>query len=160
MIRVRNHILLNEVTRLSWINEVKCNKLSVVTRATDRLISVLNEVSRASFITAGQSNDKKRKKNTHLFGTNIAECELQNIRANLERVTVQNANQESINNIANQIENIFANSAKQSFGTRTSKTDNKTHKNGLITIANMQETCIIIQEDYTINIKILTSKIY
>ena len=33
-------------------------------------------------------------------------------------------------------------------------------KNGLIKIANMQETCIIIQEDYTINIKILTSKIY
>ena len=54
---------------------------------------------------------------THLLGTNNAECELQNIRANLERVTVQNANQESINNIANQIENIFANSAKQSFGT-------------------------------------------
>ena len=75
-------------------------------------------------------------------------------------MTVQNANQESINNIANQIENIFANSAKQSFGTRTSKTDNKTHKNGLITIANMQETCIIIQEDYTINKKILSSKIY
>ena len=68
------------------------------------------------------------EKKTHLFDKNIAECELQNIRANLERVTVQNANQESINNIANQIENIFANSAKQSFGTRTSKTDNKTHK--------------------------------
>ena len=68
------------------------------------------------------------EKKTHLFDKNIAECELQNIRVNLERVTVQNANQESINNIANQIENIFANSAKQSFGTRTSKTDNKTHK--------------------------------
>ena len=68
------------------------------------------------------------EKKTHLFDKNIAECELQKIRANLERVTVQNANQESINNIANQIENTFANTAKQSFGTRTSKTDNKTHK--------------------------------
>ena len=42
----------------------------------------------------------KREK-THLFGKNIAEYELQNIRAYLERVTVQNANQENINNIAN-----------------------------------------------------------
>ena len=50
--------LLNEVTRLSWINEVKYNKLSVLTRATDGVISVLNEVSRASFITAGQINEK------------------------------------------------------------------------------------------------------
>ena len=37
---------------------VTCNKLSLLTRARDGSISVLNEVSRASFITAGQSTDK------------------------------------------------------------------------------------------------------
>ena len=36
----------------------KCNKLSVLTHATDGLISVLNKVPRASFITAGQSTVK------------------------------------------------------------------------------------------------------
>ena len=48
-IRVGNYILLNEVTRLSWIN---------TSLVYGGLISVLTEVSRASSLTAGQSTDK------------------------------------------------------------------------------------------------------
>ena len=83
-----------------------------------------NYLKRCQINTRPVLQDNGTRKKQHLFGKNIAECELENIRAKLERVTVQNAIQESINIIANKIENIFANSAKQLFGTITSKTDN------------------------------------